>query len=191
MYKGLSHAAWGYLLVHFDFELNGVSVLPRFAGYLLLLSAIGKLSEERRDLKLLRPLCILLSVWNGADWLLSWLGGGLDDLSLPLALGLIAAVAGLYFHFQFLTDMAAIAETWQSEGDDLDRRLRTRRTVYIVLSTVTDVLLYLPIGRDWEWRLAAVTVLAVIGLALALFIMWGLFQLRRLFREEEPDTPDV
>ena len=71
LYTGLSQAAWGYFFMTFDFNLNGVSVLPRFVGFYLLFSAIGKLSVERRDLNLLRPLCILLTGWSGMDWLLS------------------------------------------------------------------------------------------------------------------------
>ncbi|MDE6998163.1 MAG: hypothetical protein K2P04_09875, partial [Oscillospiraceae bacterium] len=64
LYKGLSHAAWGYFFLNFDFYLGTVSIFPRFAGYLLFLSTIGKLAGERRDLLLLRPLCVLLAVWN-------------------------------------------------------------------------------------------------------------------------------
>ena len=44
LYSGLSNAAWGYFLLHFNFNLgfNGVriNILPEFAGFLLLLSAI-------------------------------------------------------------------------------------------------------------------------------------------------------
>ena len=69
--SGLSCAAWGYFLLHFDVTLGPVSILPAFAGYLLLLSAIGKLSGIRRDLALLRPLGGLLAAWNIFDWLCS------------------------------------------------------------------------------------------------------------------------
>ena len=61
IYSGLSNAAWGYFFLHFDFNLNNVSIFPRFVGWLLLLSACKKLSGERRDLALLRPLAVLLA----------------------------------------------------------------------------------------------------------------------------------
>ncbi len=191
LYRGLSHAAWGYFFLHFDFNLNNVSIFPRFVGFLLLLSAINKLSGERRDLALLRSLCILLSVTNGVDWLFSWWGGDPGGLFPPL--NMVILVAGLYFHFQFLTDMAALAEQYQPEGDNLDQRLISRRTVYTVLSTAAYVILYLPDGRGRyeEVRAAAVTALAVILLIVALFIMKGLFDLRRCFREEAEDQPEV
>ena len=118
LYSGLSNAAWGYFFLNFDFNLGTVSILPRFVGFLLFLSAIKKLSGERRDLALLRPLCLLLAAWNAIDWLLSWTGGNLDGHILFL--DLLVAVAGLYFHFQFLTDIAVFAEQYQPEGGDLD-----------------------------------------------------------------------
>lgn len=189
LYKGLSHAAWGYFFLHFDFNLGTVSVLPRFVGYLLLLSAIGKLSGERRDLGLLRPLCVLLAASSGLDWLFSWAGADPSGLFPPL--DMVVAVAGLYFHFQFLTDMAALAEHHQSEEGDLDRRLLRRRAAYTVLTTVAVVLLYLPVGRSEEQRAFAVGALAAILLLVALFLMGGLFELRRLFREEDEEQPDV
>ena len=42
LYTGLSHAAWGYFFLNFDVNFGTVSVIPRFVGFLLLLSAIGK-----------------------------------------------------------------------------------------------------------------------------------------------------
>lgn len=72
MYGGLTCAAWGYFFLFFDFNLGTVSVLPAFAGYLMLRAAARDLSAERRDLSLLRPLLALLAVWAFGDWLLSW-----------------------------------------------------------------------------------------------------------------------
>lgn len=191
LYDGLSNAAWGYFFLHFDFNLGTVSIFPRFAGFLLLLSAIGKLSGERRDLALLRPLCLLLAVWHGVDWLFSWAGADFGGIVLPL--DLIITAAGLYFHFQFLTDMAALAARHQPEGGSLDKRLLRRRTAYIVLLTMAQVILYLPAGPYEEARTFVVTALAVVLLVVALFIMGGLYELRRIFREpeEKPGQPDT
>lgn len=186
MYQGLSHAAWGYFLLHFDFNLGTVSILPAFAGYLLLLSAVRDLSGERRDLAPLRPLCSLMAACDGVDWLLSWLGSSLSGRFPPL--DLTVAAAALYFHFQFLTDMAALAETHQPEGSNLNRKLLRRRTAYIVLCTVAQLIMCMPAwvyeriyGNVWD---IAVGVLAMIALVVALFVMMGLFDLRRCFREE-------
>ena len=182
LYTGLSHAAWGYFFLNFDVNFGTVSVIPRFVGFLLLLSAIGKLSGERRDLTLLRPLAALLSVWYALDWLLSWGGGAVGGHILFL--DLIVGAAALYFHFQFLTDMAALAERYQAEGTGLDTRLRRRRTVYVVITTAASLLGDLPAWLLGDWARWAVVGLALVGLAAAVLIMWSLFQLRRCFREE-------
>lgn len=191
VYSGLSHAAWGYFFLHFDFNLNNVSIFPRFVGWLLLLSACEKLSGQRRDLALLRPLALLLAAWHALDWLLSWGGAGVNGH--VLFLDLLTAVAGLYFHFQFLTDMAALAERYQPEGAGLDGRLRRRRTVYVVLTTLVALLgdlgllmeLPEPLG---EWVAIGTALAALIA---AFLIMAALFRLRRCFREEEPEQTVV
>lgn len=183
LYSGLSNAAWGYFFLHIDFNVNTVSVLPRFVGYLLLLSAIGKLSGERRDLALLRPLCVLLAVWSGVDWLFSWAGADLNGLFPPV--DLLIEVMGLYFHFQFLTDMAALAEAYQPEGGNLGQRLRRRRAAYTVLCTVMSVFRRLPYGRFQEDAVVVMIALLAVMVVMMLFIMGGLFELRRIFREQE------
>ena len=183
VYSGLSHAAWGYFFLHFDFNLNSVSIFPRFVGWLLLLSACTKLSGVRRDLALLRPLCALLAVWHGLDWLLSW--GGENVGGHVLFLDLLIAVAGLYFHFQFLTDLAALAERCQPEGAGLDRQLCRRRTLYVVLITLLALLgdlgLLVKLPEHWgEWVAMG---MALAALMAAFLIMAALFRLRRCFRE--------
>ena len=189
IYSGLSHAAWGYFFLHFDFSLNNVSIFPRFVGWLLLLSACEKLSGQRRDLALLRPLAVLLAVWHGLDWLLSWGGGNV--YGHILFLDLLIAVAGLYFHFQFLTDMAALAEQYQPEGADLDGQLRRCRTVYVALITLVallgdlGLLVELP-EHMGEWVAMGMLLTALIA---AFLIMAALFRLRRFFREGETERP--
>ena len=191
LYQGLSHAAWGYFFLNFNFNLNNVSILPTFVGYILFDRAIKRLAGERRDLLLLRPLCILLGVWNAADWLASW--GGASAGGHILFLDLLAAAASLYFQFQFLTDMAALAETYRpAEDNDLDQRIRRRRTVYIVLVTMISLLSTYPWRieiRGDDWRTVLAVILAVIGVIVSLTIMAALFELRKFFLPDaEEDT---
>ena len=187
IYDGLSHAAWGYFFLHFDFNLNNVSIFPRFVGWLLLLSACKKLSGERRDLALLRPLSVLLAAWYALDWLLSW--GGEDANGHILFLDLLVAVAGLYFHFQFLTDMAALAEQYQPAGAGLDGKLRVRRTLYVVLMTLFSLLGNLLAALPEHWGEGIAIVMVLTALIAAILIMAALFRLRRFFREGETARP--
>ena len=204
LYTGLSHAAWGYFLLHFNFNLNfdsvSINILPSFAGALLLLSAVDKLSAERRDLKLLRPLCMILTAWHLADWVLALNGSSLSGKLLFL--DLIFTVVLLYFHFQFLTDMAAIAEKYQPEGETLNRRIRGRRTALLVLTTIADVASGLfqaaDLGQMMKMEMPfglltiALGVLLAVTLIVIVMIMFSLFQLRRYVRDwgaAEPPFP--
>lgn len=183
LYSGLSNAAWGYVFLTFDFNLNNVSVLPRFVGFYLLFSAIGKLSGERQNLNLLRPLCILLTGWSGLDWLLSWLGGDVEGHILFL--DLLVTVVTLYFHFQFLTDMAALSECCQPEDDNLASRIRGHRTAFTLLITVFGLMADLTPVLPWEWWAGMIGFGALITCIVALMIMLDLFHLRKLIRSEE------
>lgn len=175
--SGVSQAAWGYFFLHININIGSVSILPAFVGYLLMLSAIGKLSGERRELGLLRPLCIILAIWNGADWLASFAGMSLDGLFTPL--DILVSVAGLYFHFQFLTDMTALAERCQPQGSPIARRLINRRTVYVTLMAVTDVFFSLP-SQLWGNAQAVIAILCGLASAVAaLTAMFSLFSLRK------------
>lgn len=188
LYKGLSCAAWGYLFLCLDFNLDNVSILPRFVGWLLFLSAIENLREMRRDLALLRPLGVLLALWTGADWLASWAGKDVDGHLLPL--DLIVAVAQLYFLFQFLTDLAALARTWcrEPEAADLSRRILRCRTVQTVLVTAIALSSYLPRPGWLPSGLmdGAVVVLALVYALLGIALMLYLFRLRGAFKDAAP-----
>ena len=186
LYRALSNGAWGYLFLNFDLNIGTVSVTPRFVGWLLFVAAIRDLSPERRDLALLRPLALLLAAWSGADWLLSWVHGSVGGHILFL--DLLVAAAAIYFHFQFLTDLAALAQLRQPEGGSLDRRLRRRRTVYILLTTGVSVLTHLSGERYAGFQGYAALGLSAAALITALCIMAGVFELRGLFREEQPQA---
>ncbi|MGO5023219.1 hypothetical protein ACTQ4E_09025 [Lawsonibacter sp. LCP25S3_G6] len=179
IYDALSKAAWGYFFLYFDFNLGSVSILPSFVGYLLFLSAIKLLQNERRDLELLRPFGILLAAWHGGNWLASWLGTGLDG-HFPV-IDLIIGLANMYFHFQMLTDYAALATKYQQPDQTLDRRLlkwRTRQTLLLTaISLCAHPLRFLT--DLWEPTLI---ILALAGLITSLCIMVTLFDLRKIFR---------
>lgn len=183
LYRGASHAAWGYFFLYIDINLGSLNILPDWAAYALFLSAIGKLRGERRDLGLLRPLGLLLAAWNGADWVFALFGGGISGRIPPL--DLVMGVIQMYFHFQFLTDCAALAADWEPVGEPVDLRLLRWRTIQTVIQTAVICLGYLPEG--WNAAvLAAMSVMVVVYIVAGLGIMMALFALRRLFREGGP-----
>lgn len=189
LYRGVSHAAWAYFFLYFDINLGSLNILPDFMCYVLLWSAIGCLEEEERDLALLRPLCVLLGVWAGADWVLTLLGGTLDGRFLPM--DLLISVAAIYFHFQLFTDFARLAARYQPQGEELDGRLLRLRTVHTLLLTAVAVLGYcFPNGAQFTFPGSSLPEgtagfllmgMALAGLVVALMLMFGLFALRKYF----------
>ena len=185
LYRGVSHAAWGYFFLYLDINLGSLNILPDWAAYALFLSAIGKLQGERRDLALLRPLGILLAAWNGTDWGLALFGGSVSGRFLPL--DLVIGVVQMYFHFQLLTDCAALAADREPLGQTVSRRLLRWRTMQTVIQTAVICLSRLPDG--WNTVMTAViTLMAVVYVIAGLCIMMALFALRRLFREDAPQA---
>ena len=189
LYRGVSHAAWAYIFLYLDINLNTLNSLPDFLCYLLLWSAISCLEGEERDLALLRPLCVLLGVWAGADWVFTLLGSTLEGRLLPL--DLLISVAAIYFHFQLFTDLARLAERYQPPGAALGRRLLGLRTVQTLILTVSFILGYslspnthltLPGDSPAGWVVAG---LALAGLLLSLMLMSSLFALRKCFLPPE------
>lgn len=163
--RGVQYAAWAYFFLYLDINLNRFSLLPNAVGWYLLSRAVTTLEEEHPDLRLLGPLTFPLGLWalkqyafllpawdlSQFSWLLSWLalGGGLTTL---------------YFHFQFLTDLADIAARHAGEtGRDFSPALLRARTVVTVLSTAASVLFYL--GVDSSGPLSSFSI------ALTLFLL--------------------
>ena len=176
LYTGIGRAAWGYFFIYFDINLNTVSILPSFIGYLLFLSAINHLCDEERELNLLRTLGIILTVWHIASWFASFGAIKLDGM-LP-AVDIIIGVVNIYFHFQLLTNLASIAAKYQSEDHEFDAKLLRYRTMQTVMLTAVIILGYLA-----KWQTELVTVISVgmivVYLIVAVLLMKALFDLRR------------
>ena len=182
LYSGISKAAWGYFFVYFNININSVSILPTFVGFLLFLSAIGQLKEEERDLALLRPLGLLLALWHGVQWIASWFGGDLEGFSQFL--DLIISLANLYFHFQLLTNLASIAAKYQPEDAAQDAKLLKYRTLQTVMLTCVMVLSRFAPWLTDIWVYISVGMLLVYLIA-GICLMKALFDLRRLLRQSE------
>lgn len=189
LYTGIGRAAWGYFFIYFNINLNTVSILPSFIGYLLFLSAINHLCDEERELNLLRTLGIILTVWHIASWFASFGAIKLDGM-LP-AVDIIIGVVNIYFHFQLLTNLASIAAKYQSEDHEFDAKLLRYRTMQTVMLTAVIILGYLA-----KWQTELVTVISVgmiiVYLIVAILLMKTLFDLRRdISIDSDSDDTDM
>ena len=176
LYTGISRCAWGYFFLYFDINFGSVSVLPRFVGFWLFLSAIDLLSEEERELKLLRPLGVGLLCWHLISWGLSWVNITPENL-IPAA-DVVICVINLYFHFQLVTNLAAIAARHQGPEASLDRRLLSCRTMQTVVFTALMVLERFA-GLFGDLWIYLSFLLIIVYLIAGIRIMSALFALRK------------
>ena len=187
LYTGIGRDAWGYFFIYFNININTVSILPSFIGYLLFLSAINYLCDEERELNLLRTLVTILTVWHIASWLASW--GSVDLDGMFQVVNIIVGVVNIYFHFQFLTNLASIAAKYQSADDELDVKLLRYRTLQTVMLTAVIIIGYLT-----KWQPELVTVVSIgmiiIYLIAGILLMKALFDLRRSISSDSDSYSD-
>ena len=170
--NGLSKVAWAYifLLLHITLNigLHTLDLLPDWAGYLLLLSAIPLLEPVLRDLPLLWPFCVVLAAAEAVEWTAALLTGQ-SILYRFLPVKALLTCLAMYVTFQLLTDLARLAER---EGLPAGR-LRLCRDLNVVIRAM----LFLPL--PWEEWMALAVVLAVTGMIVCIMIAVQLFSLRR------------
>lgn len=125
----------GYLFLHLNLNLGTLNVLPNWVGYLFINEILPDLALTRPSALLLRPLGWGLAAWEGVCWVLTLFSitpTGLLGTSIWQLAQVAAGVAGLYFHFQLLTDLA---ETARMKGYPSVKKLLRLRTVKTLLST--------------------------------------------------------
>ena len=147
--KSLSYIIWGYVLIHFSINIQTIDILPEWIGYFLLLQTITVLSHYDPSISLLKPFAIGLVIYTLCDWVFTIFGIAFDVYILHLLIQIIS----LYFHFQFLTNLANIATQFSYNKTHHILLLRTIRTVFITLFS-------LPIDWNTYQSIALIVLLA-------------------------------
>lgn len=173
---GFDRVAWGYFFLYFDINFGTVSGLPDFVGFILFLSAIKLLHAEERELILLKPLGIFLLIWEATDWIMSFWGGDLDELSIFFHL--LFTLANLYFQFQLITNLASIASQYQPIEANYDAKLLTCRSMQTIIITGIAVLTDFGdlLGIDVRYITGFTAVVYIIAV---IFLMKALFGFRK------------
>lgn len=171
-------AFWGYffVLLNFNFTFFDAFVLPLLptsVGWWLLARVCQEGKELRPSLGLLRPFCLVLVVWNVQQFF-----PGLES-RIPGLISLLVGLMVLYTHFQFLTDLVALADE-ALPGKEQGKKLRFARTVLVVTST----LLYC---YDLFFRLPSlVLVVLVVSLIVYICILAQLWELYKTLSSANP-----
>lgn len=182
IYNGISKAIWGYFFLYFDINLGTISILPSFIGFILFLKAINLLEEEERELSLLKTLGLILVTWNVVEWLAKCVGYSFGNKWQFVTL--IAGLLNMYFHFQFLTNIASIAIKHQEENCTYDKTLLSCRTIQTLMLTVFLVVTNLNFIPE-DILVYPTFILAIIYIIVCIFIMVTLNGLRKNLKPEE------
>ena len=182
IYNGISKAIWGYFFLYFDINLGTISILPSFIGFILFLKAINLLEEEERELSLLKTLGLILVTWNVVEWLAKCVGYSFGNKWQFVTL--IAGLLNMYFHFQFLTNIASIATKHQEENCTYDKTLLFCRTIQTLMLTVFLVVTNLNFIPE-DILVYPTLILAIIYIIVCIFIMITLNGLRKNLKAEE------
>lgn len=128
------------------------------------------------------------ALWHAFVWAMSWVSVEIEGKWL-LA-DILISVMNIYFQFQFVTNLAAIAEKYQTEEDDLHGKMlkyRTWQTVILtVITIVTELLPQEPTLVGYLF-----TTMAVVYLILAFCLIKALFDLRRCVQEPQPEPGET
>jgi len=159
----IGHIGWGYIFMYLNVNLGTIDILPSWAGYLFILSALPVLSEYEKSAALLRNLAILLTGWAVLEWVMAIFGITSAAGSMGTLINIAATIIGvvsIYFHFQMLTNLAEIAG--QLGLDERKERLLKLRTVNTILHTILAIFSSLAFLQAFMWL--------TLGLALINFV---------------------
>lgn len=175
LYKAIKRIGWGYVMLYFDINLGTIDILPAFYGFWFFYEAIRDgISQEEESANLLKPIAVLLGIYHAITWLL-------HIFMIPTDIFLLnelSSVTSLYFDFQLLTNLAAIARRY---GCPQEKTLLHFRTIQTILLTV------LAFTTQFE-ELSEVSIILVI---VQIVVMICLCVSLRNFKRAVEDLPDV
>lgn len=169
--SAVKKVAWGFFLIYIHINIGTLDILPDWAGYALMVSALGVIAMEEESAKLIKPFGTILVVWHLIEWILKIFG-----LQVYLNyVSIIPSAINLYFTFQLFTNLAAIADKYSCPQA---KRLLVLRTINVIFTVSNTFLLYLGIITEGgEIYMVFMTVILVVALIIMLAILITLFSL--------------
>ena len=132
--RAVKRIGWGYVFLYFNINLGTINILPAFWGYCLFYKGIRDgISLEEESADLLKPIAILLGIYQGILWLLACFGIPMDVLLISE----LASVISLYFHFQLLTNLANISKKYHCSQEKSLLHVRTIQTIVLTILAFT------------------------------------------------------
>ena len=182
--SAIKKIAISYILIYLHINISVIDILPDWLGYFLIVSVLPVLSQKEKSAQLLKPFGIAIGIWNIVEWLLKIAG---DELNFYVV-SLVFSIITIYFHFQLITNIAAldIEETKQ-------KRLLNLRTATVLLHTVTSLALLVPTMFDIDYEIYSyfVIVMLIPQLVICFWISFELFKISKDMKEKEVELPET
>ncbi len=121
---------FGFIFIVFDIRIQTIQFLPDWIGYYLFYKAIDVIGEYEESTKLLRPLIVILGVYNGIVWILMIINVSIESFDM---LQLFMNIISIYIQFQLLTNISNIALSHHFEKES--KRLNILRTMNVISVT--------------------------------------------------------
>ena len=182
--SAIKKIAISYILIYLHINISVIDILPDWLGYFLIVSVLPVLSQKEKSAQLLKPFGIAIGIWNIVEWLLKIAG---DELNFYVV-SLVFSIITIYFHFQLITNIAAldIEETKQ-------KRLLNLRTATVILHTVLTLSLLVPtiIDIDGEIYYYILMLMLIPQLVICFWISGELFKISKVLKEKEVELPEA
>lgn len=128
--KAIKYVIMGYLFLLINISIDEVDIFPKWLGYVFIFRSLIPISQYEKSVLLLRPILIILAIYDFICWLLTFAG-----ISFSMyAIVVIITSLDLYLDFQLLTNIADIAKR---QGYQKVKYLYFLRNIKIVLLTLT------------------------------------------------------
>ena len=172
--------AWGFFLMHMNFNLGPVDILPDWAGYALIVSALAFVVAFEEDLKKLRAVGIALLMWSVITWI-----GGIFAIGAYLGyVGIIPAIGSMYFFYRLFCELSDLSDKYSCPQTS---SLRFWGIANVVLTGILTAVLYVSYIFTNEELLIVVSATT---LALGFFVMLGSMITLFRFAGALKDVPD-
>lgn len=178
-------AAWGYIFILFNINIGTLDLLPNWLGYIFLLVSAGKMANHIDGAKHLRVLAMILTASSAVDFVEQLFSFSI--LSGFYVVSIIISVVGLYFHFEFLTYTADIAEKFAPEKK---KGIIISRNAYVILNCVTTVWV-LFLGELVEEYVYSTFLLIIAQFCVMIYICRSLFSLAKALRENAEENEEI
>lgn len=137
--KKLNIALWLIVLSFWFMQfkeayIERVNFFPYWLSGFLLLGSVCLFQKDVSEMKLLKPLCIIIGCMDFSVWLMCVL-----RLNMPFQiylLKMLSSVITLYTNYQLITNLIQFADNYGFENTKPLKRLRLIRTIYITAFTL-------------------------------------------------------